>query len=403
VAIAAGPGKDETISAYLREIGGMPLLTREGEQDLARAIETAAYVHALRARLTSPGKQGPNAHDVLVACHEQLLTHQTLAWAMYPREQAGADAGLYSLRLLGRGDAFDSEHMRSIAASVGVSVEETARAMVEASILVNLLPDMWEEQGSDESQGYLLYLDDAARRARDVLVQSNLRLVVSLAKKYPGNKLSLLDLIQEGNIGLMRAVDKFEHRRGFKFSTYATWWIRQSISRAINDQARAIRIPANVLATINRLWRVSQRLEQDLGREALDDELAAELGVTSARLRDLRQATQEPTSLDLPTGEDGDGHLGDTISDLGAPDPPVAALAGLRSEEIALVLDTLVPREREVLRRRFGFAADVDQTLEAVAQALGISRERVRQIESQALRKLRRAPAARHWREYVDD
>jgi RNA polymerase primary sigma factor len=401
VAISTDPTTEEQLAGYLREIGREPLLTREAEQAIGRSLEAGAYLVALRSRLSRDGARQPSAHEVLVACYDRLLTYRSLASAIYPPDEPGLDALLRSLRRLGQLAPEDLERMPPLANSVGLSAEEGGRAIADASILIALLPEAWHRHGSQDAHQHLLDVRDAAERARAALIVANLRLVVSVAKTYRTSRLPLLDLIQEGNIGLMRAVDRFEHRRGFKFSTYATWWIRQAITRAIADQARTIRVPPHAILILNQLSRLSRRLEQDLAREALDEELAAELNVAADRVREIRRTAQEPVSLDIRTGDDGDGSLGETIADVDALNPLDVATATQRSEQIAAVLDALLPRERDVLRRRFGFEDHGQQTLEAVAQDLGISRERVRQIESRALRKLRRAPATRRWREHV--
>jgi RNA polymerase primary sigma factor len=249
----------------------------------------------------------------------------------------------------------------------------------------------------------LVHIELAAERARAALIAANLRLVVSVAKKYPTNRLSLLDLIQEGNIGLMRAVKRFEFRKGFKFSTYAMWWIRQAMLRALADKACMIRIPMHTLDSMGKLSDMARRLEVDLDREAGDDEVAAELGLTAEQVREIRGYSQDMLSLETPTGMDGDGRLGDSIADTGALNPLEVLATTQRSEQIGHILESLQPREQEVLRRRFGFVAGERQTLDAVARALSLSRERVRQIEARALHKLRQAPAMRRWREYVEN
>ena len=277
----------------------------------------------------------------------------------------------------------------------GISIDDPVRMYLKEIGKVPLLT-------AEEEIEIAKRLETGDEEAKKKLSEANLRLVVSIAKRYVGRGMLFLDLIQEGNLGLIKAVEKFDYRKGFKFSTYATWWIRQAITRAIADQARTIRIPVHMVETINKLIRVSRQLLQQYGREPTPEEIAKEMGISESKVREIIKIAQEPVSLETPIGEEEDSHLGDFIPDDDAPAPAEAASFALMKEQLLDVLDTLTPREEKVLRLRFGLDDGRQRTLEEVGKEFNVTRERIRQIEAKALRKLRHPSRSKKLKDFLD-
>jgi RNA polymerase primary sigma factor len=289
----------------------------------------------------------------------------------------------------------DDDMIQQVEVMEAVSLDDPVRMYLKEIGRVALLK-------AEQEVEYAKAIEAGSGDAKHRLTEANLRLVVSIAKKYIGRGMSFLDLIQEGNMGLIRAVEKFDYNKGYKFSTYATWWIRQAITRAIADQARTIRIPVHMVETINKLVRVSRRLLQELGREPTDDEIAEVMGITQDKVREIVKVSQDPVSLETPIGEEEDSHLGDFVEDKEAIAPSDAANLTMLRTEVEDILDTLTPRERRVLQLRFGLIDGHQRTLEEVGKRFGVTRERIRQIEAKALRKLRHPSRSKRLKDYLE-
>ena len=305
------------------------------------------------------------------------------------------EAGKPSKLALTKQKHVEKAELDNLAAPSSVRMNDPVRMYLKEIGRVSLLT-------ADEEIALAKRIEAGDEEAKQELAEANLRLVVSIAKRYVGRGMNFLDLIQEGNMGLMKAVDKFDYRLGFKFSTYATWWSRQAITRAIADQARTIRIPVHMVETINKLIRIQRQLLQDLGRDAVPEEIAAEMDLPVKKVRDILKIAQEPVSLETPIGEEDDSHLGDFIEDKDATSPEQHAANEMLKEQLAEVLDTLTDREENVLRLRFGLDDGKTRTLEEVGRVFNVTRERIRQIEAKALRKLRHPSRSNQLRDFLD-
>ena len=429
----ADDGTEDTVRLYLREIGRVELLRASEERVLGRAMERGNAVRELRAALEDTLHREARGDELAVSLARRIAESAPLIQELDPAlaPAAGPALGLLVAAQMGLGDRLpndpDGEAVDRLAQELGMPAEDIKRRFVQATVAASLLPEaavkvlgeevplgcLDERLGDPEVADRLL----AARRdlekhferlvlegdhARGHLTEANLRLVVSVAKKYLGRGLSFQDLIQEGNLGLIRATEKFDYRRGYKFSTYATWWIRQAVLRAIADKGRTIRLPVHVGDTAHRIMREREALLQKLGRRPTVEEIAVEMDLSADKVRTVLEAFPEPVSLEITVGDEDDGSLlGDLIEDETAPQPQEEAEAAALRSQIAAIVDTLPGREGLVLSLRFGLKDGLSRTLEEVGRELGVTRERVRQIESVALAKLKREAVASRLRDFA--
>ncbi len=423
---------DDPVRMYLREIGRVPLLNGALEVELATAMEQGRYLSDTRKALEAANGVEPTPAAIWLAVYRKLCAGWPRVAAIHAAMYGDAPTPVCRdvLALLtptlkitdyNNPNRLTQERYKALAEALGATIAQLDEAVrfraVEYQVMPKALQRILEHSTEWPAEARVEALlserpatlarqyDEIINRgevAQDRLTEANLRLVVSVAKRYVGRGMTMLDLVQEGNLGLIRAVEKFQHNKGFKFSTYATWWIRQAITRAIADQARTIRIPVHMVETINRVISTQRRMMQELGHEPSSEELARKLEIAPERVREIMKISQEPISLEMPIGEEDDSHLGDFIPDEKALAPADAASHQMLREQVDDVLESLTERERRVLELRFGLDTGRSRTLEEVGKEFGVTRERIRQIEAKALRKLRHPSRSKKLKDYLE-
>lgn len=422
----------DPVKQYLHEIGKVKLLTARDERDLAKKIEVAKHLRQIKQDYLKENGESPSPMEVVMLVPRKIGRAATIIRLL--REQLGLPAtesfivSFSEVRLRESiNGVLDQQMIENMAHKLGRTITETQHLLINLSLNYDLLPnvifdtinrrvstaDMADLMGKADSvnavkeqekqvKEFMDNIEQEAERAGKHLVEANLRLVVSMAKKHIGQGMALLDLIQEGNIGLIKAAEKFDHHRGFKFSTYATWWIRQGITRAIADQGRTIRVPVHMIDSIRQLLRIRRNLAQEYGRDPTLEEISIKMELSVEKVDEILKAAQFPVSLESPIGEDGDTYLSDFIEDRNSIQPADAASRNLLKEKVIEVLSALSPREQRVLILRFGLDDGRSRTLEEVGHEFGVTRERIRQIEAKALRKLRYPSRSSKLRGYLE-
>jgi len=421
---------DDPVRMYLHEIGRVRLLTAENEKALAKNVELGKCIGELRQQHTKRNGTAPSAAEIVLTILKELgraASVVPLLQKQFDLSPTTSFKDSASVEFQDKiGNTLDQQLVQTVATKLNKSTVEAEQLIVNLSVDSKLLPkealdaigdnvsltDMdklvtdiafFSSLQAHEKQfaAYFANVEREAQKAERHLIEANLRLVVSVAKKHIGRGMALLDLIQEGNIGLMIAEKKFDYRKGFKFSTYATWWIRQAIMRSVADQSRTIRLPVHMAETVNRLLKVSRRLAQEYGRDPTSTEIAREMEISSDKVREIVKVSQLPISLESPIYEEQDSTLGSSIEDTNALPPIDAASNQILKEQIVDVLQTLTPREQRVIQFRFGLEDGRSRTLEEVSKVFNVTRERIRQIEAKALRKLRHPSRSRKLKDYI--